>query len=519
MPEERTLKITCDECGYSEEVPHSRLAYEEAKWCPECRKGKMWWVPPAEEARRREVRRKAMPEAKISPAVIILPIGLGLGLAAALGIAALARAARPTVFTCPYCGATFATEEELNYHIQTEHPEVPVLARLLGMVTDAETGAPLAGVNVALWDAAETEMRLSTFTDSGGNYSMENILPGSYVVYFYKDGYEAEQCDVVLVEGPNELNIGIKAVAPPGLVIWYGTGAPGMLWDVTIEGHAGVPSGLKETNTPTTFPSITSPGTYEMRVNIGIGNWTGPFRFTLKEVGEYYWDPATETLDGIPTIDITDPTKLPNKSFITGIFEGAGTSIPYGFYTSITVLKAEDVPGYENLAKRYIGKTLICVGEYPPMLEDSRFVGIKKGLKVSCYATLKKIDVYGNVAWDITDLRAYKEYPPEAYNFWGSLRRGEIYWVGDPTQPIFPSWQEQEIHYQVSGGTPPFAAVVVERLTWLKVNKVGPGSGMVGIFPRSSASLYAHPNPNQEWYKYNMETSWEFFNWTRIASV
>ena len=126
MPEERTLKITCDECGYSETVLGSRLAYEEGKTCPVCRKGKMWWVPPAEEARRREVRRKAMPEAKISPAVIILPIGLGLGLAAVLGIAALARAARPTVFTCPYCGATFATEEELNEHLQTEHPgELP----------------------------------------------------------------------------------------------------------------------------------------------------------------------------------------------------------------------------------------------------------------------------------------------------------------------------------------------------------------------------------------------------------
>ncbi len=126
MPEERTLKITCDECGYSEMVLDSRLPYEEGKMCPSCRKGKMWWVPPAEEARRREVRRKAMPEAKISPAVIILPIGLGLGLAAALGIAALARAARPTVFTCPYCGATFATEEELNDHLQTEHPgELP----------------------------------------------------------------------------------------------------------------------------------------------------------------------------------------------------------------------------------------------------------------------------------------------------------------------------------------------------------------------------------------------------------
>ena len=68
--------------------------------------------------------------------------------------------------------------------------KVVVWARLYGTVTDADTGAPLAGVNVTLWDAAETEMLLSVFTDSGGNYSMENILPGNYVVYFSKDGYE-----------------------------------------------------------------------------------------------------------------------------------------------------------------------------------------------------------------------------------------------------------------------------------------------------------------------------------------
>lgn len=83
MPEER--KITCDECGYSEVVPESKLIYEEGKTCPKCYKGKMWWVPPAEEARRREAKKMLEKEKRISPAVII-PIGLGLALAAAIGI-------------------------------------------------------------------------------------------------------------------------------------------------------------------------------------------------------------------------------------------------------------------------------------------------------------------------------------------------------------------------------------------------------------------------------------------------
>ena len=61
-------------------------------------------------------------ERRISPAVVIIP--LGLGLAAVIGIAALAWAAPPKVYTCPYCGAEFASEEELLAHIELEHPKM-----------------------------------------------------------------------------------------------------------------------------------------------------------------------------------------------------------------------------------------------------------------------------------------------------------------------------------------------------------------------------------------------------------
>ncbi len=60
-------------------------------------------------------------ERRISPAVVIIPIGLGL--AAVVGIAALAWAAPPPEgYPCPYCGDPFATYEELVAHVQTEHP-------------------------------------------------------------------------------------------------------------------------------------------------------------------------------------------------------------------------------------------------------------------------------------------------------------------------------------------------------------------------------------------------------------
>lgn len=67
----------------------------------------------------------AKEERRISPALAIIPVGLGI--AALVGFAALSWAA-PPVFTCPYCGADFATEEELSAHIELEHPELPPLA-------------------------------------------------------------------------------------------------------------------------------------------------------------------------------------------------------------------------------------------------------------------------------------------------------------------------------------------------------------------------------------------------------
>lgn len=76
-----------------------------------------------------------MGEVKISPGAIIV-VGLGLGLAAVLGIAAVTWAAPPTpppeegIF-CPYCPAgPFATLDDINEHIKTEHPGQPLLIHI-----------------------------------------------------------------------------------------------------------------------------------------------------------------------------------------------------------------------------------------------------------------------------------------------------------------------------------------------------------------------------------------------------
>ncbi len=73
-------------------------------------------------------------ERRISPAVIIIPVGLGLGLAAAV-FAALAWAAPPAPpegeIYCPYCGTgPFATLDDLNNHITEVHPGEPLIIHI-----------------------------------------------------------------------------------------------------------------------------------------------------------------------------------------------------------------------------------------------------------------------------------------------------------------------------------------------------------------------------------------------------
>ncbi len=148
-------------------------------------------------------------ERRISPAVIIIPVGLGLGLAAAVGIATLARAAPPTL--------------------------PPGRANLYGKVTNAETGEAIPGVLVSL-------NVMEAYTDATGNYAFADLDPSTYSLFFQKGGYEEiEMADITLLEGNNVLDVSLTPIPPPvanlyGKVIDAETGSPLSGVKITIDG-------------------------------------------------------------------------------------------------------------------------------------------------------------------------------------------------------------------------------------------------------------------------------------------
>ena len=127
-------------------------------------------------------------ERRISPAVIILPIGIGLGLVAVVGLAALAR-----------------REEEEPPEEEPPTPP-PGRATFYGRVTDSVTGEPVAAV-------LGTLNSLEFYTDASGNYALTDLEPGSHTITFEKEGYETVVGDIILVEGNNELNVQLTQIA------------------------------------------------------------------------------------------------------------------------------------------------------------------------------------------------------------------------------------------------------------------------------------------------------------------
>ena len=77
-------------------------------------------------------------------------------------------------------GATLAALALLFFWVKKAGAQLPEKATLWGIASDATTGSPVAGINVALGS-------YSTSTDSSGKYEFLNIEPGTYASLTFTD--------------------------------------------------------------------------------------------------------------------------------------------------------------------------------------------------------------------------------------------------------------------------------------------------------------------------------------------
>lgn len=78
----------------------------------------------------------------------------------------------------------------------TTHPVHAQTGAIEGRVTDAETGAPLPGVNVALEGTTR-----GAATDAGGAFRIEDVEPGPYTIIATAIGYGSARREIVLAPG------------------------------------------------------------------------------------------------------------------------------------------------------------------------------------------------------------------------------------------------------------------------------------------------------------------------------
>lgn len=110
-----------------------------------------------------------------------------------------------------------AVGQEKTYHkVLTPTVTPPDTGGIVGIVTDSVTGHNLQGVRVAFPGGWVT-------TDINGNYSAQEITPGTYTFEYSKLGYNFQQINVDIIAGASaERNIQlVPSVSPPDFTEWW----------------------------------------------------------------------------------------------------------------------------------------------------------------------------------------------------------------------------------------------------------------------------------------------------------
>ncbi|MCL6580024.1 MAG: carboxypeptidase regulatory-like domain-containing protein [Firmicutes bacterium] len=145
----------------------------------------------------------------------------------------------------------------------------PLPGRVYGVVTGAETGEPLGGVEVNLYETAGV-VYTSAVTGSDGSYNLADIRPGAYTVTFILPGYTTLQVGVPL--GPGEaVRVDVALSRAAGRAVFVVTdadsGLPLVGATVTITSGRGLAVITLFTGDDGTAATEVAPGLYTATVD------------------------------------------------------------------------------------------------------------------------------------------------------------------------------------------------------------------------------------------------------------
>ncbi|MEE9553094.1 MAG: T9SS type A sorting domain-containing protein [candidate division Zixibacteria bacterium] len=224
-----------------------------------------------------------------------------------------------------------------------------------GTVYDEQTGEGLGGVSIEAIDYFSGETVNSSISVSSGEFSIENLVSGSYLIlfsemnvipFFYRDSETWQNAEVI------ELNTSYRGIQTEAITQDYGN--LGLAISGRVTSHSGPLDGVRiyaypvGTDQPIAYAGSNASGEYTMIRGLVPGSYTvvcDLFGFDFQAF------PDTITLDLLenpfesdvdfhleqPTTDVTEIAKLPNKLEVLANYPN-----PFNASTMIQVYSSYD---------------------------------------------------------------------------------------------------------------------------------------------------------------------------------
>ena len=216
---------------------------------------------------------------------------------------------------------------------------------ITGIVRDEDSGSPLIGARVEAYRIGKHYWSRVARTDSLGNYELNNLLPGYYIIFAKKNDYISEfYKDVRYLREAKPVQVGsADTVSAIDFNLNHGSVLKGTVW---TEGDSTALRGANVKATLVVNPLIRyhcvsdDTGTFRM-----IGIPTGTYILSVDKEGfeKEYFDNTSDPKNAT-SISVTEPDSVENinftletKSAITGQVLSATTSEPLAMATVFAV--------------------------------------------------------------------------------------------------------------------------------------------------------------------------------------